>query len=347
MDEALRELERACTESPANAAAWTALARARQRAGARPAEVLAAVRDGLRADPTSEALAAVRDEALAAFFEAPSFETLFEQRGRSEGRLLFSPDGALVAAARTGSTVLLTATGKFVGAVSTTPGSLRAFVEGDLLVAGDGLRRVSTRDGAIVASQADTGRAIALAGSLDGSRAVLGTADGVITRFATERGALATTERIPLPALERACLVVTGRSPAEDTVFGFRRNTLFSHTGARFEEERRLGEMAEVRDAAASEGFVAANDAFGCTILPRAGTGHAIRLPVFFFAFAPDGRALAGAIANQPRVIRLPELTGEHVLLDLRTCHGITFSPCGSRIALDRRALGILVLEAT
>ena len=179
---------------------------------------------------------------------------------------------------------------------------------------------------------------------------MLVTADGSITRFATDRGSLATTERVSLPPLERACLAVTGSSPDHDTVFGFRRSTLYSHTGARFEEERRLGEIAEARDVEASGRFVAANDADGCTILSRGETERPIRLPVFFFAFAPDGRtALVGAIANQPRVIRLPEASaiGQHVLLDRRMCHGITFSPCGSRIALDRGALGVLVLEAT
>ena len=69
--------------------------------------------------------------------------------------------------ARVGSTVFLTDTGKLIGAVSTARGSLRAFVEGDLLLAGDDLRRVSTRDGAIVARQPGIGTPLALACSKD------------------------------------------------------------------------------------------------------------------------------------------------------------------------------------
>ena len=137
-----------------------------------------------------------------------------------------------------------------------------------------------------------------------------------------------------------------GPSLEEDSVLVLRDTTLVSHTGSGFEEERRLGSATGARSFAASQHFVAVNDRDGCAFFPRSGGLRPIRLPVFFFAFAPDGRALVGAIANQPRVVRVPRLTGEHVLLDLRTCHGITFSPCGSRIAFDRRSLGVLVLEA-
>ncbi|MBI3722790.1 hypothetical protein HY251_02380, partial [bacterium] len=99
MDRALRELERSCEEARGDATLWARLAHARLRASLRPAEALAAVRAGLRADPSSVEVARARDAALATFWKAPSFRRLWTREGTTGEQVAFSHDGSRIAVA--------------------------------------------------------------------------------------------------------------------------------------------------------------------------------------------------------------------------------------------------------
>ncbi len=336
MDEEIRDLERRAAADPT---AWPLVARARRRAGASPVELLAVVRAGLRADPASTELAAERDQALSAFWEAPSWRVLFERQTTGGNRIVFSPDGALLAAAGRGVVVVNVDANQIVNAgyAGRTVRSL-TFLGRELLLDDEGLVHwdpVSERERARVPGTIPT---IAVAVAPDSSRGFAVTENGRVLRLAIQRGRVTGTEPAHLLAPPpTAALGWTGRTAEQDRLILGLGARVVLRSGAAFEQELEI--------LSSGIRILAGLDSLQYALVSLA--AQSFELLAGRIALSPDCGATL--VPGQRCGVLLCHTESRHGPRAVEqvppTFRAAAFSPCGSRLAVlleDR----LTVLEA-
>jgi hypothetical protein len=336
MDETLRDLERRAESDPT---LLPVLARAQLRSGTPPAQVLAAVRQGLRAEPASSELHRLRDEALSRFWSEARYEPLLERPGMAGRRVSFSHDGSLLAVAWLGVFVVDVERNQIVGAgYAGRPVRALAFVGRELLLDDDGLALWDPVSGKERARVPGTAPTIAVATSAGSSRGFAVTAKGSVVRFGVEKGKVTAAETVttltPPPV---AAVGWAGLPGWTDHLLVATDGRVALRSGAALEHELDL--------SASGPRLLSGLDRIAEALI-RFGPGVAYYLADDRTAISPDLRAaiLESREAAAPSLHTIEGKSPARLPLPLMV-QGYAFSPCGSRLAAvyeDR----LIVLQA-